>query len=248
MPRTSVDVRCMHFSHSLAISCKALHVCRTPSWRRGCILQVVLPLYLRRFTHENQYKHTHESNEKNGNVGVPERTQLKRVQSTKGQGPVSWQTPPHSTYSVRVNCMHYPMYTFSENVQLSAAELDLASLGTQACEERERERERGGGVKRLGPLCLANSSIWEEYLDKFKCLGAECLGFGWVDKAQCFRSARRFGAVSSSPDFSRVFSLHLASRHLNLFRYSSHEKNWAWYCLKASPKCIVLWVFPYKLV
>ena len=46
------------------------------------------------------------------------------------------------------------------NVQLSAADLDLASLGTQACEERERERERGGGgVKRLGPLCLANSSI-----------------------------------------------------------------------------------------
>ena len=30
-------------------------------------------------------------------------------------------------------------------------------------------------------------------------------GFGWVDKAQCFRSARRFGAVGSSPDFSRVF-------------------------------------------
>ena len=30
-PRTSVDVRCMHVSHSLAISCKALNVCRTPS-------------------------------------------------------------------------------------------------------------------------------------------------------------------------------------------------------------------------
>ena len=60
--------------------------------------------------------------------------------------------------SVRVN---YPMYTFSKNVQRSAADLDLASLGSQACEERERERERerGGGVKRLGPLCLANSSI-----------------------------------------------------------------------------------------
>ena len=46
------------------------------------------------------------------------------------------------------------MYTFSENVQLCAADLDqaLASLGTQACEEREREREReskggGGGLK-----------------------------------------------------------------------------------------------------
>ena len=37
------------------------------------------------------------------------------------------------------------MYTFSENVQRSAADLDLASLGSQACEERERERERGGG-------------------------------------------------------------------------------------------------------
>ena len=31
-------------------------------------------------------------------------------------------------------------------------------------------------------------------------------GFGWVDKAQCFRSARRFGAAGSSPDFSRGFS------------------------------------------
>ena len=30
-------------------------------------------------------------------------------------------------------------------------------------------------------------------------------GFGWVDKVQCFRSARRCGAVGSSPDFSRVF-------------------------------------------
>ena len=79
-------------------------------------------------------------------------TELKRVQSTKGQGPVSCQTPAHSTYSVRVNCMHYLMCTFSENVQLSAADLDLASLGSQACEERERERERereggGGGLK-----------------------------------------------------------------------------------------------------
>ena len=47
--------------------------------------------------------------------------------------------------------MHYPMYTVSENVQLSAADLDLASLGTQAREEREKERERerggGGGLK-----------------------------------------------------------------------------------------------------
>ena len=30
-------------------------------------------------------------------------------------------------------------------------------------------------------------------------------GFGWVDKAQCFRSARRFGAAGSSLDFSRIF-------------------------------------------
>ena len=30
-------------------------------------------------------------------------------------------------------------------------------------------------------------------------------GFGWVDKPQCFRLARQFGAVGSSPDFSRVF-------------------------------------------
>ena len=52
----------------------------------------------------------------------------------------------HTARTVSVStCMHYPMYTISENVQLSAADLDRASLGTQACEERERERERGGG-------------------------------------------------------------------------------------------------------
>ena len=40
-------------------------------------------------------------------------------------------------------------------------------------------------------------------------------GFGWVDKAQCFRSARRFGAAGSSPDFSRGFSRHGTSRPLS---------------------------------
>ena len=30
-------------------------------------------------------------------------------------------------------------------------------------------------------------------------------GFGWVDKAHCFRSARWFGAAGLIPDFSRVF-------------------------------------------
>ena len=39
------------------------------------------------------------------------------------------------------------MYTFSEKVQPSAADLDLASLGTQACEERERRERGGGGLK-----------------------------------------------------------------------------------------------------
>ena len=37
-----------------------------------------------------------------------------------------------------------------------------------------------------------------------------------------FFSFFMFGAVGSSPDFSRVFSRHLASWHLNLSRYSSH--------------------------
>ena len=40
-------------------------------------------------------------------------------------------------------------------------------------------------------------------------------GFGWVDKAQCFRSSRRFGAAGSSPDFSRGFSRHGAPRPLS---------------------------------
>ena len=38
-------------------------------------------------------------------------------------------------------------------------------------------------------------------------------GFGLVNKAQCFQSAKRIGGASSSPDFSRGFSRHLASRH-----------------------------------
>ena len=51
---------------------------------------------------------------------------------------------------------------FQRNVQRSAADLDQASLGSQACEdrekggggaerERERERERGGGGLKARP-------------------------------------------------------------------------------------------------
>ena len=36
-------------------------------------------------------------------------------------------------------------------------------------------------------------------------------GLGWVDKAQCFRLARRFGAAGSSLDFFMGFSRHGAS-------------------------------------
>ena len=36
------------------------------------------------------------------------------------------------------------------------------------------------------------------------------------DKAQCFQSARWFGAVGWSPDVSRVFSWHLVSRHFRI--------------------------------
>ena len=44
------------------------------------------------------------------------------------------------------------MYTFSDNIQRSAPDLDQASLGSEACEDREGERERereggGGGLK-----------------------------------------------------------------------------------------------------
>ena len=57
-------------------------------------------------------------------------------------------------------------------------------------------------------------------------------GFGWVDKAQCFRSARRFGAAGSSPDFSRGFSRHGAPRPLS----------WTFFlCLV----CSLLLSFPY---
>ena len=43
-------------------------------------------------------------------------------------------------------------------------------------------------------------------------------GFGWVDKAQCFRSARRFSAAGSSPDFSRGF------HDIALLRARSHRR------------------------
>ena len=53
-------------------------------------------------------------------------------------------------------------------------------------------------------------------------------GFGWVDKARCFRLAKHFGAVGSNPNFSRVSAL-LASRHLSrntLLMYSLVQWNW----------------------
>ena len=187
MPRTSVDVRCRHVSHSLAISCKALHVCRrsTPSWRRGCTLWGVLPLHLRRCTHENQYKHTHESNKKNGNAWVWELVHIHWcVHNWKEFGVQKVRNQCRDkhlhiarTVSVSTACTtRCRSTTFQRNVQRSAADLDQASLGSQACEERERERGGGGGGgKRLGPLCLANSSsffssapvVWRQYTFSF---------------------------------------------------------------------------------
>ena len=44
-------------------------------------------------------------------------------------------------------------------------------------------------------------------------------GFGWVvNKAQCFRSARRFWCRRFEPGLFQGFSRHLASKHLNLSR------------------------------
>ena len=60
-------------------------------------------------------------------------------------------------------------------------------------------------------------------------------GFGWVDKAQNFKSARWFGAVGSSPDFSRHFSRHDASR-------PSSAQN-LFLCTTAVPRptCVLFW-------
>ena len=55
-------------------------------------------------------------------------------------------------------------------------------------------------------------------------------GLGWVDKAQCFRSARRFDAAGSSPDFSRGFSRHGAPRHLS---WTFFQSKYAWKRLKS---------------
>ena len=60
-------------------------------------------------------------------------------------------------------------------------------------------------------------------------------GFGWVDKAQCFRSARQNGAAGSSPDFSRVFSWYLVSFswHLSRIIFSCTTMSYHSYeCLK----------------
>ena len=52
---------------------------------------------------------------------------------------------------------------------------------------------------------LAVPWLFPQHMDLHVLLHFLYWGFGWVDKAQCFRSARRFGAAGSSPDFSRVF-------------------------------------------
>ena len=69
----------------------------------------------------------------------------------------------------------------------------------------------------------------EEYLDKLKCLEAKC-GEKTLEKSGLEPTApnrladRKHCALSTqpSPDFSRFFSRHLASGHLNLSGYSSH--------------------------
>ena len=73
------------------------------------------------------------------------------------------------------------------------------------------------------------SLLSKEELDKFKCPEAKCrektLEMSGLEPTAPNRLADRkhcaFGAVGSSPDFSRVFSRHLASGHLNLTS-SSH--------------------------
>ena len=55
-------------------------------------------------------------------------------------------------------------------------------------------------------------------------------GFGWVDKVQCCRSARRFGAVGLSPNFSRVCLRHLyncrTQANLSPFVYARIILSW----------------------
>ena len=49
-------------------------------------------------------------------------------------------------------------------------------------------------------------------------------GFGWVDKAQCFRSARRFGAARFEPGLFQGFSRHDASwswNFLSMYCYTA---------------------------
>ena len=76
------------------------------------------------------------------------RTQLKRVQSAKGQGPVSWQTPAQSTYTVQCPCQLHSLpdvdlHLFRKRTALCSrsrpSQFRISSLW------RERDREKGGG-------------------------------------------------------------------------------------------------------
>ena len=67
MPRTSVDIRCMNVSHSLAISCKALHVCRYSLMKSrlyfvSCTPTIPTPLYTRKSvqTHPQKWQKERE--------------------------------------------------------------------------------------------------------------------------------------------------------------------------------------------
>ena len=80
-----------------------------------------------------------------------------RVQKVKDQcrDKHLYIAPPVSC--VRVNCIHCSMYTPFPKTLCSRSLPN--QFRRERKRERERERERGaGGVKRLGPLCLANSS------------------------------------------------------------------------------------------
>ena len=75
----------------------------------------------------------------------------------------------------------------------------------------------------------------------------EVRGFGWVDKAQCFRSARRFGDTGSSPDFSRGFSRHGAPRPLSWTFFQCTQLSYPGQPSYSNPNCLNFLKDAYKV-
>ena len=102
------------------------------------------------------------------------------------------QVSPSSSKSTRSPAT----YCFSNDVSVWVAPAFIKSNGKKRTKTKQYCQHPPPSPVSIGKP-VPKTHQWTIYFCRW--------GFGWVDKAQCFRSARRFGAVGSSPDFSRFF-------------------------------------------